>query len=172
MTSSDSSSSDVSLPAKGAFFSRLKDLFVPVREAAPAPSLDRLPLATCVLLLEAANADDEFTETERERILDVMRRRFSLSESEAHDLIELSDEERKRSADLWHFTHQINETCSRDEKLGIMQELWRVIYADGILEGQEDHLVHRLAKLLNFSHPELIDAKLAVLNQLRGEQQG
>src|SRR5690606_16761152 len=50
----------------------------------------------------------------------------------------------------------------------ILREVWRVIYADGTLDGHEDYLVHKLAKLLNLNHPMLIEAKMAVLREIRG----
>ena len=86
-----------------------------VEEAGP----DRLRLATCVLLLEAARADDEFTDAERAHIVDVMRTRFELSSEEAHDLIEEATQLRDNSSDLWRFTHEINEAYPLTEKIAI-----------------------------------------------------
>jgi uncharacterized tellurite resistance protein B-like protein len=42
-----------------------------------------------------------------------------------------------------------------------------VIYADGSLTAHEDHIAHKLARLLNLTHPELIQAKVQVLDELR-----
>jgi len=46
----------------------------------------------------------------------------------------------------------------------IIEEVWRVIYADGTLEAHEDYLVHKLAKLLNLNHPQLIKMKMKAKN--------
>jgi uncharacterized tellurite resistance protein B-like protein len=129
---------------------------------------NRLHLATCAVLLEVAWADEHFAEEERARILDALCRRFSLSPNDAESLVEVSQAKREASPDLWHFTHEINEICTQEEKIEILQEVWRVIYADGVLEGEEDDLVHRIARLLNLNHPQLIQAKLAV-KQERGQ---
>ena len=51
------------------------------------------------------------------------------------------------------------------EEMEVIEEVWRVIFADGTLDGHEDYLVHKLAKLLNLTHPQLIEAKMKV----RGE---
>ncbi len=125
-----------------------------------AQDSDRLRIATCVVLLEAAKADEEFSSEERECIVDLLRRRFSLSESEIHELLDVSAAERKESVDLWKFTHQINEACSQEEKILFIEEIWRVFFADGRLDAHEDYLAHKLAKLLNLTHPQLISAKL------------
>jgi len=46
-----------------------------------------------------------------------------------------------------------------------MELVWKLVYADGILDKHEDYLAHKLAKLLRLSHRELIDAKLKALGR-------
>ena len=132
---------------------------------APSAKHDGLQLAVCVLMLEVATVDDEFSPEERTHIVDTLRDRFSLAHSDAAELMELAEHTRNKSADLWKFTNHINTNCSVDEKLEILEEVWRVIYADGELGGHEDYIVHKLAKLLNLAHPELIRAKMAVIEE-------
>lgn len=144
---------------------RFKELFLARQQEEAAPDPRRLALATCVVLLEIAQADDEFNEAERRHIRDTLAERFELGPAETEELIATSQTQRDQSADLWRFTHAINDQCSREEKFRIMEEVWRVIYADGVLDAHEDYLVHKLAKLLNLSHPELIKAKLTVINE-------
>jgi len=129
---------------------------------------DRVRLATCVILLEAAQVDEEFLPEERDHIIGTLCSRFSMSAAEAAELVRVSAEKRGQHHDLWPFTHEINEHCSREEKLEIIEEVWRVIYADGTLGGHEDHLAHKLAKLLNLAHPDLIEAKLRVTRPRNG----
>ena len=151
---------------------RIKDLFVPNElppESQPETlSQERMQLATCVLLLEVARADEEFTATEREHVVDTLKQRFSLSESEAKELIDSATATREESNDLWSFTSDISRHCDTPERMRIMEEIWRVVYADGQLEAHEDFIVHRLAKLLNITHKELIETKLRVLEEVRG----
>ena len=80
--------------------------------------------------------------------------------SEAGELLEASEEARNDSYDLWSFTRQINEAATPAERRSIVEEIWRVIYADGTLDAHEDFIVHKLAKLLKLNHPQLIEAKL------------
>ncbi|MBN2307527.1 MAG: TerB family tellurite resistance protein [Candidatus Hydrogenedentes bacterium] len=148
--------------------SRLFDLLGSKAKQEELPDEDRLQVATCVILLEVAGADDEFSPEECERIVGAMRERFGLSQEEAEELIRVSQERRAQSFDLWKFTNQINQSCANAEKIRIIEEVWRVIFADGTLDGHEDYLVHKLARLLNLNHPQLIDAKMAVLKETRG----
>lgn len=137
----------------------------PAPEAIPDPA--RVRVATCVLLLEVARADDELSPEERNRIVSILRDRFSLSEEDAQELVAASKETREESYDLWKFTHQINEAYAPAEKVRIIEEVWRVIYADGALGAHEDYIVHKLAKLLNLDHNQLIAAKMKVREEMR-----
>ena len=122
-------------------------------------------LATCALLLEMANIDSEFSESEREDIISVMKKDYDLSDENVAELIKASEEELKGSIDLWQFTNLINQNYSLEEKLRIIEIVWKIAYADGKLVNHEDYLVHKLANLLRLSHKQLIEAKLKVLHE-------
>lgn len=128
---------------------------------------ERVRVATAVILLEVANVDEEFSDEERRHLLETMRSRFDLDESEAGELLAAAQAAREGSVDLWHFTHSINEHCSIPEKVRIIEEVWRMICADGMLDAYEDHFVRRLSFLLNLTHAQLIDAKLKVFDEFR-----
>jgi uncharacterized tellurite resistance protein B-like protein len=143
---------------------RILDLFAPQTRPgdADASPEERVRLATCVLLLEVAGSDDEFSPAECGRVIGILRDRFDLPQEDAEELVQVAQERRAESYDLFRFTTQINENCGKDEKKRIIEEVWRVIYADGRLDGHEDYMVHKMARLLNLNHPELIEAKLRV----------
>ncbi|MEJ2233446.1 MAG: TerB family tellurite resistance protein [Syntrophobacterales bacterium] len=121
-------------------------------------------IATCALLLEMAHIDGEFSELERESIINIIKKDYDLSDEHAVALIEAAGEELKRSIDLWKFARLINQNYSTDEKIEIIEMVWKVIYTDGKLDKHEDYLVHKLANLLRLTHKELIDAKAKVLH--------
>ena len=119
-------------------------------------------VATCALFLEMSNIDGEFSKTERENIISIMKKHYDLSDEYVVTLLEASHEELKGSIDLWQFTNLINQNYSMEEKLRIIEAIWRVAYTDGKLDKHEDYLVHKLAKLLRLSHKQLIEAKVKV----------
>ncbi|MFM1918461.1 MAG: hypothetical protein RLZZ303_95 [Candidatus Hydrogenedentota bacterium] len=147
---------------------RLTQFLVGAPASAPRPAIC-YRLATCVLLIEAASADDDFTEDEQKHIVETMKRRFALTDEEAEELLEAAHHAREASSDLWRFTNQINQSFSVAEKINVVEEAWRIFYTDGHLGGEEDHLAHRFGTLLNLNHPQLIEAKLKVLREIRGE---
>jgi len=119
-------------------------------------------IAICALFLEMSNIDGEFSKTERENIISIMKKHYDLSDEYVVALLEASHEELKGSIDLWQFTNLINQNYSMEEKVRIIEAIWRVAYTDGKLDKHEDYLVHKLAKLLRLSHKQLIEAKVKV----------
>jgi len=122
-------------------------------------------VATCALLLEMANIDGEFNDSEKANIVLTLKEQHGLSDEHATALMEASEKELDGSIDLWQFTNCVNQNYSLEEKLGIIETVWAIAYADGRLDKHEDYLVHKLAKLLRLSHKQLIDAKLKVLHR-------
>ena len=120
-------------------------------------------IASCALLLEMANIDGEFSELEKERIVEALTNNYQLSAEHAAALMKAAEDELEKSIDLWQFAKLINENYSTEKKIEVIETVWQVIYTDGILDKHEDYLVHKLAKLLRLSHKQLIDAKLKVL---------
>jgi uncharacterized tellurite resistance protein B-like protein len=148
---------------------RIREIFVSSAtvEESPETAEERKLIAACVLMLEAATADSEYSEEESVHVLQTLRTRYRLSQDDAEELMDVARKRREDSFDLWQFTNQININCGIDEKLEIVEELWRVVYADGKLDGHEDYLMHKFRKLLNLTHKQLIDAKVKVLDEVR-----
>lgn len=146
---------------------KLSALFSGGAPATEARGVDEVQLATCVVLVEAACADDNFTDTERDHILGVMGDRFALSREDAQELLDLATAAREDSSDLYRFTRTINDAFSVVEKIQIVEEVWRIFYSDQELDGHEDHLARKLQHLLNLNHPTMIEAKMRVLGELK-----
>jgi uncharacterized tellurite resistance protein B-like protein len=150
----------------------LKEIFKLPGENRESFTTDKkVQIATCALLIEMANADDNFTEEERKKIISVMQKTFDLSREYVDELIELSEERIKKSIDIFGFAITINENFSKDEKFELLKNLWRLIYTDETLDMNEDHLIKKIGNTLNMEHQDVIAAKLLVKeeNQKRDE---
>ena len=153
----------------------MKDLFARVfgtREEAPEKKRDEMDVrvAACALFLEMANIDNEFSEEERQHILQTLQNEFGLSEESALALAQDAAAELQGSIDLWRFTSMINENYSDEEKIRVVELLWEIVYADGHVDEHEDYLVHKMTKLLRLPHKQMIAAKLRVVS--RGSREG
>jgi uncharacterized tellurite resistance protein B-like protein len=123
---------------------------------------ERLQVATCIILLEVAKSDDEFSSIEKATVKAILKKKFDISAEAVEELMKVASRKREESVDLWEFTNLINENYSKEEKKRIVESAWRVIYSDEKLDGYEDYFVHRLAKLLQLDHSDLIEAKLKI----------
>ncbi len=120
-------------------------------------------IATCALFLEMARIDEKFTEEEMDTVLSILKEKYGLSREHADALVAAADKELEESVDLWQFARLINENYSIDEKIEVIETLWRMVYIDGKMDAYEHYLMNKLKNLLRLSHDQLIGAKLKVL---------
>ena len=120
-------------------------------------------IATCALFLEMARIDEEFTQSEMDMILSIMKKKYGLPQKHADALVAEADKELEESVDLWKFARLINENYSIGEKIEIIETLWQMVYVDGKMDQYEHYLMNKLKNLLRLSHDQLIAAKLKVL---------
>jgi uncharacterized tellurite resistance protein B-like protein len=149
----------------GTLFSRLFN--IEKGHTAQSGTEDKVQIATCIVLLEIANADDDFSADEKAVIYSILKTRFGLSDDEVGSLIVAAERRINSSIDTWSLTRILAADLSEGEKIEILEAVWRVIYADGRLEGYEDALVHKLAFLLDLTHDQMIAAKLKIQKENR-----
>ena len=123
-------------------------------------------VATAALLVEIAKADGDFSEDERKRIINLMKKDFDLDDECVDELMELSEQKVRDSISVYEFTSVINETFSQSEKLELLKNLWRIIYEDGKLDSHEDRLIKIIGSTMNIEHKDIIGAKLFVKQEM------
>ncbi|MBK7631414.1 MAG: TerB family tellurite resistance protein [Ignavibacteriales bacterium] len=126
----------------------------------------KVEVAACALFIEMAKADGEYSDEERNYIISEMRTTFSLDDESVNDLMQLAEQRIKESVSLYEFTGVINNTFSQEEKIQLIESLWRLIYKDQKLSEYEDHLMKRIAGTINVEHKQIINAKLWVKQQM------
>lgn len=120
-------------------------------------------VAACAILIEMAGMDGEFSDDEKNRILKHLEETHALTTQEAEELVQTASRELKGAVDMWHFTNLVNQNYTKEEKLRVIEIMWKVVYADGRLDAHEDYLAHKLGNLLRISHKELMDVKVKVI---------
>ena len=130
----------------------------PRQSAAEAES--RARVAAAALLVEVVRADDRFTPEEREAVLVSVRHKFGLAPAEAEELLGLAETEAREAHDYYQFTRRINASFGPQRKVRLIEELWRVAFADDLLHRHEEQLIRRVADLLHVPHRAYINAKL------------
>jgi uncharacterized tellurite resistance protein B-like protein len=125
-------------------------------------------LLSSVILLEAAHADHECSEEELNHIIGTIRSMYGLPQEEVDELMEFAHSERGEATDLLQFTRQANERMDREQKLELLEAVWRIIYADGTVDRHEEGFARKLANLLWLEHRDFIDAKLRAKESVKG----
>jgi len=123
-----------------------------------------LQVATCALFLEIGRIDETFTKAEMETLLAILKERYGLSQEHADALIQEADRELDNSVDYWQFANLINNNYSIEEKIDIVETLWRIVFVDGRMDKYEHYLMNKLGNLLRLTHTQLMDAKMKVLH--------
>ena len=123
----------------------------------------RAQIAAAVLLVEVARSDQDFSDAERQTVLASVQRKFHLGAAEAQELLTLAESKSREAHDIYQFTSQIDASFSPEQKVRLIEELWRAAYSDSVLHEYEEHLIRRVADMLHLSHSQFIGAKLRVL---------
>ena len=120
-----------------------------------------LELVSVALLIEVAKADFDFDESERLRLMALLQERFGLSDEDSLSIIEQAEKRVDDSTSLYEFTREINEQFDPEEKIALLESMWRMAFADGELDKYEEHLIRRVADLLYVPHSRFMTAKHA-----------
>ena len=127
-----------------------------------------LQLAAAALLMEMAHADGRINETELAHILKVVGSTFSLTETEAAELVDLARAEAESSTSLHEFTTLINSHWPADMKVRLVELMWQIAYADLEIDKHEQHLMRKIVRLLYIPHNDYIAAKIRAKRLILG----
>ncbi len=120
-----------------------------------------LKTAVAALLIEVMRADNELQDDEQQALNNTLKKYFSLSDEEVLELVEGASKNLDEAIDYFQFSKQINAQCSAEQRIDIIELLWRLAYADGELDKHEELVIRRVASLLYVTHEDFIAAKLA-----------
>jgi len=126
---------------------------------AGVPIKQQLNLAAASLLVEMILQDDDIDEAEVAEVKKSLIEQFKLSAEEVQSLYALAEEEKKQATDYHQFTTLIAEHYTQPQKIQLVESLWRVAFADNVLDKYEEHMVRRISDLIHVSHKDFIRAK-------------
>ncbi|MEK0082160.1 TerB family tellurite resistance protein [Benzoatithermus flavus] len=130
------------------------------------PRFDDAQVSAAALMVEAARLDGTFGADERQRIETLLERRMGLPAELARKLLEQAERRATESVAWQGFTHAIKEALDYEGRIGVLEMLWEVVYADGYLHDYEASLLRRVAGLLYVSDRDSGEARLRVLARL------
>jgi uncharacterized tellurite resistance protein B-like protein len=123
-------------------------------------------LAAAALLIHASTIDGNMTGAERGKLRDLLKARFALDDAATEELVDLGTLAEHEAVDLYHFTSLINRSLDDQGRLGIVEMMWEIVFADGRATEFEDNLMWRVADLLNVSSRD----RIALRQRVAGEK--
>jgi uncharacterized tellurite resistance protein B-like protein len=139
-------------------FDQLMQLF-----QAPAPQPPDLRLSVAVLLVEAARQDDHFDGRERAMIETLLARKFALTPDDCAALLARAEARAREMVQLHGYTSAIFDGMTAEGRIELIEMLWEVAYADGVLDPEEDLLIRRIAGLIVVTDRDRVLARQRVM---------
>ncbi|MDA0279911.1 MAG: TerB family tellurite resistance protein [Proteobacteria bacterium] len=131
-------------------------------EEAPSSAMSRVDLTCAALLVEVMNSDHELDEREHQEFMAVLQQSYNIAESDLEELTQLAKDEAFEATSLYEFTKLINDSYDYEQKVGLIENMWRIAFSDKRLDKYEDHLIRKVSELIYVSHSDFIKTKLKV----------
>mgnify|MGYP001292106396 FL=1 len=120
----------------------------------PEPALianDDARLALTALLVRVARSDNDYSLGEQGRIDNIIKDRYGLSDADTGKLRAEAESMEAEAPDTVRFTRAIKNAIAYDDRLAIIEALWKVALADGQRAQEEDAVLRLVSNLLGVS---------------------
>ena len=114
------------------------------------------------LLIHAAKIDENYTSEEKEIVKKTVKKLYPDSNN-LDDVILKAEQKENDSNHIQEFTRDV-KSLSMENKIIIVETLWRIILSDGKSDIYENNLMRRLAGLLYLDDKIMGETKVKVLN--------
>ena len=123
---------------------------------------DKLGMTLAVLMLEVAKSDFEESDAEIQTMTAWLENQdLGLKSQDISQLLDSARNEQAGSAGLFEYTRRACERMSMEERVELVEQLWRIAYADGVVDKYEDAAIRKASELLYVSHSDFIRAKFS-----------
>ncbi len=112
---------------------------------------DDYRVAAVALLVHLAQSEGATEEAERTRLRGIIEKNFGLDPQAATRLIQSAEASDKEAVDFYHFTHVLCRQLDQAARLRIIEMMWEIAFANGVVHEVEENIVARIAELLGVS---------------------
>ena len=126
------------------------------------PDLNAESVNIACLLIHAAKIDENYTSDEKEIIKKTVMKLYPDLDN-LNDVITQAEQKENDSNHIQEFTKEV-KSLSTENKILIVETLWRIILSDGKSDIYENNLMRRLAGLLYLDDKIVGETKIKVLN--------
>ena len=123
---------------------------------------DELGMTLAVLMLEVVKSDFEESEAEIQTMTAWLENQgLGLTSEDVRQLLDSARNEQAGSAGLFAYTRRACERMSMEERVRLVEQLWRIAYADGVIDKYEEAAIRKASELLYVPHSDFIRVKLS-----------
>src|SRR5687767_3818458 len=122
-------------------------------------AVDQLRHGIACLVHEARRVDLDHDAREHPAAVDALIQMFGIDTAEAEALLEHAGEKAQQLTSYYPIVSLVKRDLSLEERILLIEVLWRVAYADGELHGHEDHFVRKIAHLLYVPNTQVMLAR-------------
>tara|TARA_B100000963_G_C22502080_1_gene614318 strand:- start:95 stop:526 length:432 start_codon:yes stop_codon:yes gene_type:complete len=118
-----------------------------------------IELTAAVLAYEIARIDGDISEDELKVLMEeikIISNKVDKDETEILKIIEIYSE---NSVSFYEFVEDINRNYSKEQKHILLSYMWKIAFADGVLEVNEERLIRRLADLIRVKDLDVLKLK-------------
>ena len=126
------------------------------------PNSDAESINIACLLIHAAKIDENYTSEEREIIKKTIKKLYP-NLNDLDEVITQAELKENDSNHIQEFTKDV-KSLKTENKIIIVETLWRIILSDGKSDIYENNLMRRLAGLLYLDDKVVGETKVKVLN--------
>ncbi len=122
---------------------------------------DEITNVAC-LLIHVARIDENYSDIEKEIILKTLKNLY-VGTDNIDEIVKIAEKKEQNSNHIQEFTKQIKK-MSKENKVHIVENLWKIIMSDGKSDIYENNIMRRLAGLLYLDDKTMGEIKTKVKN--------
>ena len=130
--------------------SKIEDLEEPLFE---------IELTAAVLAYEIARIDGNISQDELNILMEEIKNISKKVEKDESEILKIIEIYSNDSVSFYEFVEDINKNYSKEQKLSLLNFMWRVAFADGKIEVDEERLIRRLADMIKIKDIEVLKLK-------------
>ncbi len=118
-----------------------------------------IELTASVLAYEIARSDGEISNDELSVLMQEIEKIALKVGKEKSEILKIVEIYSKDSVSFYEFIEDINKNYTKEKKLSLLSFMWKIAYADGRLDVDEERLVRRVADLIKIKNIEVLKLK-------------
>ena len=129
------------------------------KEVSESETSFELELTASVLAYEIARSDGDITNDELLVLMEEIEKIALKVGKEKSEILKIVENYSKDSTSFFEFIEDINKNYEKDNKLSLLEFMWKTAYADGRLDVDEERLIRRVADLIKIKDIEVLKLK-------------